>query len=1032
MKLTIKSVSVVLLVAQSAFAADMMEMPPEAVSPWVGTVMCSQAFRGGEEPFKIFDGDQYTKWCGFDRSGWVVYKFADGDRWALTNYAVRTSKDPEYGRQPRIWQVEGSNDVIGDTNDDVNAAHWTVIHQYDIAPAPNMGPPFTLHEFPLPAHENAYNAYRLNIFDTAGGGVIEMGEWILSGNSGSVQVKTLPVSDLGFDSVTLNGTYEKFVGENFDFYVCYDTMDHGCEIGAWQGADGATVAAEDEPEADGEFNVTLNGLTPLTPYVARFCASSGGFESWSEPIKFETFGAAPTIETRAAQNVGNTTATLSADFSHAGGSATEADVSLWLREDGAPSWTLAAFFPAEAPETIVSTNLTGLNHATTYHFTHSADNGGGVGESAVTNSFRTKGEAVFGAVKVVSLPTSLKFSAVIAETGVTPLTVSCWYGDSAGNLTLKADEWTAYAPGTFTCSVDELAPGEIWWFQFRAENTMPDTLTTRAVATEPRSAIVGSRELTWTYAAHVWDTTTSTWRDGGGANTVFGNGDSVFFNLTGGSFNGTLAEDIEAMDVRVKSYNNATWWMGGDDKTLTLHGDMFLETNGDSDNNRLYPKLTGDGSLTLKFGGLWIYNPDNDFAGGVNALNGTLRTYVSSANATTLGAGPLRLASDEIEPGTPVVRILGDGSLDVPELALAGRMNSAYIQLSADGGANLDVAFGDFTRNDGATLQIAPSNGSLGGVEKLSADGVENLLSDDDVLPQWVVSTTGWGYMTYDANGFAELPFYPESIYTGALPFTGDTNYFAARLGGGYYDLDGFTLGLGGAFLWSGATFANGTLDIGDDNAYFHVPGGHWAQFSTELSGAGTLTKFGGGELVIDMPDTRPYVVQEGYLRLASETPAAYDYLTGSGQFRFRNGDATLLPGGVFEMGSVHLHSGSLTVGAGAEVKNHGMFQSSPLSNNDSPGSQFSIIGGGNWTQVRGGSVFIGTSLGNGFAGNSSGAQDHHMLITGAAPDGTPSMLDMNGGQFVLGGAPGGGNWTYTNTVTVTDGGVLTNAFAID
>ncbi|MCL2120599.1 MAG: hypothetical protein FWH27_19490, partial [Planctomycetaceae bacterium] len=196
-------------------------------------IVSGELIQTSEVGFMLFDkihgGSPHTqktsKWILPATSGWVVYRFPGNDKWALTRYSL-TSANDNSRRDPREWYVEGSNDLEGDTIDDVEAATWVPV-DYQLRDAYFPGYWHTLN-FPVTGCA-AYNAYRLRIVRNGGDGrLTQLGQWRMMGYNGDDAVpELLSATGITHESVTLNGWVHTLGAGGFDAWLYCDTSDHG-------------------------------------------------------------------------------------------------------------------------------------------------------------------------------------------------------------------------------------------------------------------------------------------------------------------------------------------------------------------------------------------------------------------------------------------------------------------------------------------------------------------------------------------------------------------------------------------------------------------------------------------------------------------------------------------------------------------------------------------------------------------------------------------------------------------------------------
>ena len=320
-----------------------------------------------------------NKWCmASGTSGWAVYQFANGDRWALTNYAFKCTTDNVSYRPPAVWRIEGSNNLQGNTPAAVNAATWEVVDARAYPGSIGAG----WHSFDCAENETAYNAYRLNVLQNAAAviganhNVIELHQWHLFGNSGSAQLWQNPATGVGHFSATLNGWFDKHVNRAFDFWVVCDTVDRGVNFTSWQLAGAATKVSD---PGDGPFSVTLHNLAPRQPHYARFYAVSGNAQAWSTPVYFVTEDTTPAVLSLPPANVTVSSATALGNLVYADGGS--ADIRLfWGLQNGVETgvWEHEEFLSNQPwPEGPVDFALSGLAINTMYYYLFTASNATG-------------------------------------------------------------------------------------------------------------------------------------------------------------------------------------------------------------------------------------------------------------------------------------------------------------------------------------------------------------------------------------------------------------------------------------------------------------------------------------------------------------------------------------------------------------------------------------------------------------------------------------------------------------------------------
>ncbi|MCL1888603.1 MAG: hypothetical protein FWF96_07015, partial [Kiritimatiellaeota bacterium] len=674
------------------------------------------------------------KWLVAAKSGWAVYQFADNDRWAVTNYILRSTD--VIGRDPSAWTLEGSNDLADNTRDAVAAATWRVVHTHSTFGQPFNGTPWAETSFDCSMNQTAYNAYRLNITQNAGGDFLALGQWKMSGDSGAAQVWQSAPSNILHDAATLNGFYENHSGESFAFYVLCDVQDHGADLDAWQAAGVATPVAEPAP---GAFTLALAGLTPLTLYHTRICAvADSGVEAWSAPAVFTTHAALPTVVSLPPDNVTESSATARGELVFAPGG--NADIRLlWGKQNNLATgaWQHTNEVSLGASAGPLSFALGPLETNTEYFYAFAASNGFGFAASPAAASFTTLGAPLFGAVEAVAFSDAVLFKTGLASAGETPTRVSLWTGATPSGLALQK-EWPATSvPKSFEWLLDPLPAGSTLHYAFMASNTVSGAAVVKW--TQTNAVVVANAALTWRAASQnlLWDATSLNWQpSAGGAAMAFTPGDGAVFATANTTV--ILAGDMAAERVH----------LGANNLTITGGHDLWVLREIYFDNltaSLATPRLTGSGGLSLLTdvsGNLAVANPANDYAGGTRITQGTISATLSAASATLLGTGGVTLGRASPASANATLALSRETGAGVftnatpGALTLNGVFNTGRLNLAAGTAAR----FASLARPEhGASMRLI---------------GAGTLLLDDPpagVLPPWFVySGNGGDYAVYE------------------------------------------------------------------------------------------------------------------------------------------------------------------------------------------------------------------------------------------------------------------------------------------
>ena len=851
--------------------AGPIEMPDSAsTTADAAAIVDSRGGSGGEGPDKLFDRQGNTKWLVGANTGWIAFKFPHKEQWVLTNYWFRAANDSS-GRDPKIWQIEGSNDMLGNDVNAVNQANWTVVDDQDIGGI--LGPHFSWRGFSCEQNTTAYNAYRLNVLQNNGETLIQLGEWTMQGRSGPAKITALPPANVSFETADLRSQYNKDAPADFEFWVVCapaSTGDLGCEISAWQGAGLATKITEPD---EGVFTNTVAGLANATEYVARFFASNDVVEAWSRPMVFTTTDGVPSIASRPASAITPTSATVAADLldvgsGSSGTAAPHADVTLHWGKTPGPPWDHTDIFSAQTAGTI-STNLTGLLNGTTYYFIHHVDNGDKDAWSPVAREFTTPGAPGFNMPHAIALADSLVFNATLLDAGFSSATVTCWLReDSEGSYTQVGSATVVAAGGTQTFSIPSgaLTVGATYWFYFKAESQMP-TGNTVATTTAPMPAVPGVLEVFWDNAAgnNVWDTSSYNWHRDGHANgsTVFTPGNTARFT---GQFDGALTHDLTAGNVHIENFGGAYWRLR--DNTLTVLGEMRAIDRTGSWDNSLISVLSGPGSLHLKRGVFALDSAANDYTGGTVIHGGHFTGNSFGPGAFTFGGPDPSTATANLYLGVPVNH----------PLVLAGPQNTGRLHLSTA------AHFSGLSENNGGTLQVFDNGNAL------TIDGTDGL------LPPYVVKPGGEFISDYmeSKNGtlqtVANYADYPEVFVYNGNALESNSVYSAARVLR-HFDLGGHTLEINGALIRNMDPYSgwgtplevhNGTLMLPGENAWFHIDDPNWqCRIRATLTGPARFVKFGPGRVNLYDFGDRDFAAQQGDLALWCESPSGVSTVSG-------------------------------------------------------------------------------------------------------------------------------------------------------
>ena len=136
------------------------------------------------------------------------------------------------------------------------------------------------------------------------------------------------------------------------------------------------------------MSAAITGLTANTTYHFRISATNAGGTSKGSDETFKTLPNAPTVVTKPASSIAQTTATLNATVNPNGGDGQRMQIR--IRHDDRLRIERAVLLAAGVRDSpvAVSAAVTGLSANTTYHFRISATNAGGTSKGA-DETFKT-------------------------------------------------------------------------------------------------------------------------------------------------------------------------------------------------------------------------------------------------------------------------------------------------------------------------------------------------------------------------------------------------------------------------------------------------------------------------------------------------------------------------------------------------------------------------------------------------------------------------------------------------------------------
>ena len=917
-----------------------------------GTVIVSSEYPTGNHwGYWLFDlSPNSQKWLSNGNPpAWAVYQFANGDKWAVTNYTLWSTDMPT--RDPKTWRLEGSNNLadkialLGATPAAVSAATWTAVDERS-NPGSLTGTPWTSASFACAANETAYNAYRLNISAYCGGGAgVGLGEWQMQGNSGAAQLWQHAPTDPGNFSANLHGRFDNYFNRNFAFFVLNGAADHGSNLAAWQLLGSVTPVPAPNAGASGPFTIAFSNLLPRAGNFVRILAVDGNAMAWSECVQVAAFdNSLPAVLTLAATDISDNNATANGKILYAPGGAAD----IYIRWGTDPNnWDHEEFVGAKNDNDAFSWQLAPLATGTEYHCVFVASNAAGRAASPFPVSFITLGGAQFGDTSASVFSDAARIKGELLSPGLAPasVVVSLWTGPNAQSLA-PVREWPATSAPAHYAHVLNLVPGATCYHAFLASNTVTAALVWSPV----KFFRVANGNLAWDNAAanSAWDNASFNWHPvsvpAASGTDIFQQGDSATFATANASV--ALSRGMDAERV---TFNQNTTLTGGHDlwllRGLTVADGMTATLSA--------PRLTGPAGFTLNNATLHLGNPANDFTGPVAVPRGNLAAAITAPASTVIGSGDVTIGSDTPAISGASLNLTSSGATPVAN-ATPGALiaNGVYNSGQVNIGNNATARFsGLWQAAPGATMTLNPNmNGTLmletfnnqqstfniqGEEENLKVES-SLLIVDSFVLPPWFV-IKGFGslgdYAFCDANGALARATTSELAAAGIASLSGtpgaDTNA-VSLVATANLDLTGRTVTLDGADNAAGillrgnltASATTGGLDLCNNDLYLYNENPQI--FNAPVANAKALYKFGTGVPVFETGALPPLIIcQESGLEFGGADDFTYTgrifatgdlAKSGAGHTTLRGKDGLLFTGNC-----VSIASGSrLTLADGA------------------------------------------------------------------------------------------------------------------
>ncbi len=229
----------------------------------------------------------------------------------------------------------------------------------------------------------ANTTYHFRISATNAGGTSKGSDETFKTPVNAPTVVTEPASSVTQTTATLNATVNPNGGEvtkcEFEYGTTteYKSAPVSCSSLPGNGTSSVAVSAP------------LTGLTANTTYHFRISATNAGGTSKGSDETFKTPPNAPTVVTKPASSVAQTTATLNATVNPNGGEVTTCEFEYGTTTEYKSTPVSCSSLPGNGTSAVaVSASLTGLTANTTYHFRISATNAGGTSKGS-DETFKT-------------------------------------------------------------------------------------------------------------------------------------------------------------------------------------------------------------------------------------------------------------------------------------------------------------------------------------------------------------------------------------------------------------------------------------------------------------------------------------------------------------------------------------------------------------------------------------------------------------------------------------------------------------------
>ena len=315
---------------------------------------------------------------------------------------------------------------------------------------------------------SANTTYHFRIVATNPGGTSKGGDGTFKTLPNAPTVVTKAASAVAQTTATVNATVNPHGGEVTKCEFEYGTTN----------AYGSTASCASLPGSGTSpvaVSASLTGLTANTTYHFRISATNAGGTSKGADETFTTLPGAPTVVTKPASSVTQTTATLNATVNPNGVGVTKCEFEYGTNTEYKSTPVACSALPGSGTSPVaVSASVTGLTANTTYHVRISATSGSGTSKGA-DETFKTTANApavVTGSASTAG-PTLATLNATVNPNGGEVSECTLEYGTT---ISYGASAPCAPSPGSGTspiavsAAVTGLSESNTYHFRISATN----------------------------------------------------------------------------------------------------------------------------------------------------------------------------------------------------------------------------------------------------------------------------------------------------------------------------------------------------------------------------------------------------------------------------------------------------------------------------------------------------------------------------------------------------------------------------------